>query len=118
MLGTDPDRHEDTLEQTIAALEGGPTTLNPDTALSIVDQWHAAVLSEDDLDLGDVASGLEELRDLLAADALDGTAIGGVLLRLGEATESAAQAANDERLTPTLQRLATLLTYGGNALAR
>jgi hypothetical protein len=117
MLGTDPDRHEISLEQTIAALEAGPTSLNPDTALHLVDLWHAAVLDEDDLDLGDVADGLAELRDLLAADTLDGAAIGDVLLRLGEATQVAAQAAADERLTPTLERLATLLSYGGNLLS-
>jgi hypothetical protein len=90
MLGTDPDTHEINLEQTIAALEAGPTALNPDTALSIVGLWHDVVVNEDSLDLGDVASGLAELRGLLAADALDGAAIGDVLLRLGEATEAAA----------------------------
>ena len=117
MQGTAPDLHEGNLDQTIAALEAGPASLNPDTGLAIVDQWHAAVLAEDEIDLGDVASGLEELRDLHAADALDGAAIGDVLLRLGEATEAVAQQVGDERLTPRLERLATLLSFGGNALS-
>jgi hypothetical protein len=117
MQGTTNDAHEDTLDQTIAALEGGPASLNPETALAIVNHWHATVLAEDEVDLSDVADGLGALRDLLAADALDGGAIGDVLLRLGEATAVAAQQANDERLTPLLERLATLLTFGGNALS-
>ena len=117
MQGTAPDLHDDTLDQTIAALEAGASRLNPETGRSIVDRWHSAVLAEDEVDLGDVAAGLAELRDLLAADALDGGAIGGVLLRLGGATEAAAGRAADARLTPRLQRLATLLTFAGNRLA-
>ncbi|HLT48680.1 MAG TPA: hypothetical protein VK002_15710 [Rubricoccaceae bacterium] len=117
MQGTTNDAHEDTLDQTIAALEAGPTALDPATGLAIVNQWYDTVLAQDDLDLGDVADGLAELRDLLAADALDGAAIGEVLLRLGEATQAAAQQAADERLTPMLERLATLLSFGGDALS-
>ena len=117
MLGTTPDSHELNLSQTQAALEGGVTGLSIDTALQIIDLWHGEVLAQDDLDLDDVAEGLAELRDLLRADALDGPAIGDTLVRLGEATQVAAQAAADARLTPLLERLATVLSMAGNALA-
>jgi hypothetical protein len=117
MHGTTPDQHALNLEQTAAALESGVTGLSIDAALAIVDRWHAEVLAEDELDLGDVAEGLAELRRLLAADALDGAAIGETLVRLGESTEIAAQQARDARLTPLLERLATLLSRAGNALS-
>ena len=117
MHGTTPDQHALSLEQTAAALESGVTGLSIDAALQIVDFWHGEVLAEDELDLGDVGAGLGELRDLLAADTLDGAAIGATLVRLGEATQVAAQQARDARMTPMLERLATLLSRAGNALS-
>ena len=117
MLGTTPDQHEINLDQTTAALEGGVVGLSIDTALQIVSFWHDEVLNVEEMDLGDVAAGLAELRDLLAAGALDGAAIGDVMIRLGEATQVAAQEAADERMTPTLERLATLLSRAGNWLS-
>lgn len=117
MLGTDPDLHEVNLIQTTAALEADVTTLALDTALQIIGMWYDAVLGEDEVDLGDVAAGLAELRDLLRADALDGPAIGETLVRLGQATYAAAQQAPDERLAPRLEQLATQLSMGGNILS-
>ena len=118
MIGTTPDLHEDALAQTVAALEAGPTTLTPDTALAIIDQWHGAAVAESEIDLGAVASGLAALRGLLSTDGpFDGGAIGDVLLQLGEATQAVAAQARDARLTPRLEKLATLLTFGGNRLS-
>ncbi len=117
MIGTTRDEHEQNLEQTAAALESGITGLTIDTALSIVDRWHSEVVTEDDMDLSDVAAGLEELRGLLSADSLDGAAIGETMVRLGESTQIAAQQAADERMTPLLERLATLLSRAGNLLS-
>ena len=121
MLGTDPDLEAVNLDQTIAALEAGVTTLAPETAVQILTMWYDTVLGESNgegnLDLSDVAEGIGEVRDLLQHDALDTALLGDALIRLGESTFVVAQLADDERLTPQLEHLATLLSRGGNLLS-
>lgn len=116
MRGSTPDTHRDTLDQTEAALDGPITSLTPSAALGLVDHWRTACLDATDLDLSGVAAGLSELRDLLSADALDGRAIGDTLAGLADATNAAAAQAPDERLQPTLERIATNLSRAATAL--
>jgi len=104
------------LEQTIAALDGGPMTLNPDSGLQIVRTWIDTLRSTERPVLLQVAALLEELEEQLAMDELDGPTIGDLMVRLGESTRSAADEANDERLMPRLDRLATVLVSAGQAL--
>ena len=116
MRGSTPDTGRVTLEQTEAALDGPITSLTPSAALGIVDHWRTACLDEDQLDLSGVAAGLADLRDLLAGDRLDGSAIADTLAGLAEATREAAAAAPDERVQPRLERIATNLDRAATAL--
>ena len=116
MRGSTPDTHRDTLDQTAAALDGPVTALTPSAALDLVDHWRTACLDADGLDLSGVAGGLSALRDHLTGDALDGRAIGDTLAGLAEATRAAAAQGTDERLRPTLERLATNLSRAATAL--
>lgn len=116
MHGSTSDSDRATLDDTVAALDGPVTALTPSAALGIVDHWRTACLNATSLDLSGVAGGLSELRDLLSGDALDGTAIGNVLAGLADATRAAATQSPDERMTPTLQRLATHLDRAASAL--
>ena len=117
MLGTTPDSHEHTLAQTEAALDGDLTAITPSAAVGLLDHWQTECASADtDVDLGDVSAGLGELRDLLAADALDGRAIGDALRSLAQSTRAVAAQTPDERLTPRLERIATLLARAASAL--
>ena len=116
MRGSTPDTGRVTLEQTEAALEGPITALTPSAARGIVDHWRTACLDADGLELSGVAGGLSDLRDLLGADTLDRRAIADALAGLAEATREAATLAPDERVTPTLERIATNLDRAASML--
>lgn len=104
------------LEQTLAALEGGPMTLDPNTGVQIIRTWLDSLRQAELPALHHIADLLEALEEELASDRMDGPIIGDIMVRLGEATRSAAADAQDERIMPRLDRLATLLTSGGQAL--
>ena len=114
MTGTTPDTHPEALDQTVAALESGPTGMTPSTALGLVDHWRTECANAADADLGEVSAGLGRLGDLLRADRLDGRAIGETLRGLSESTTAAAS--GDARLGPTLERLGALLARAASAL--
>lgn len=116
MTGTTPDTHLAALDQTEAGLSGGVTGLTPGAALGLIDHWRTACASATDADLGAVSAGLGRLSDLLRADRLDGRAIGETLLQLADDTSAAATAAPDERMTPRLERIGTLLASAARAL--
>ena len=112
----DTDAHAE-LDQTLAALEAGPTALQPSTAISTIEFWEARTRDAQEDLLAPVADGLGQLKALLAADRLDGTAIGDALVDLADATDVVVGQTDDARLAPTLERLASMLRMGGNALA-
>lgn len=116
MHGTTPGTDSVTLADTEAALSGPITSLTPSLARNIVDHWRTACLDATDLDLSEVAGGLSDLRDLLSGDSLDGRAIGNTLAGLAESTRAAAAQAPDERVGPTLERIATNLDRAATAL--
>ena len=116
MRGSTPDDGRVTLDQTEAALEGPITALTPAAALGIVDHWRTACQDTETLDLTGVSAGLSDLRDLLSADTLDGRAIADTLAGLAEATREAAAQGPDERVTPTLERIATNLDRAATML--
>jgi hypothetical protein len=105
------------LDDTIAALEGGLTTVSIDSALRIVRLWEETLRGSDRAELHPLAELLSELHDALSVDRLDGPAIGDLLVQLGEGTTAAAADAMDDRVGPTLERLGTILTAAGTSLA-
>jgi|GEM_PF-2097204 len=105
------------LEDTIAALEGGPTTVSMGSARRIVELWEGTLRGSDRPELHPLAALLAELGEALAADHLDGGAIGDLLVQLGEGTAAVAAAAGDDRIAPALDRLGALLSAAGGALA-
>jgi hypothetical protein len=112
----DTDAHAE-LDQTIAALEAGPTSLQPSTAIATIEFWEARARDSQEALLAPVADGLAQLKGLLSDDRLDGQAIGGALLELADATDAVVAQTDDARLGPNLERLASMLRMGGNALS-
>lgn len=105
------------LDEATAAIESGLSSLTPTSAQAIIDRWHSACSQANaDVDLGAVASGLASLRDLLAADALDGPAIGSVLRALADDTAAVSAGLGEARWTPTLDRLAASLGRAATAI--
>lgn len=112
----DHDRTAIDLEETLAAVDGGVTGLTPSTATALIERWELAIQESRIEGLDSIVANLRALREELAADRLDGAAIGGLLAELGEGTERAAADAQDERLTPLLERLGSGLRRAGAAL--
>ena len=112
----DTDAHAE-LDQTLAALEAGPTALQPSTALSTIEFWEAKMRDSQEALLAPVAEGLGQLKALLSADRLDGASIGDALITLADATDVVVGQTDDARLSPTLERLATMLRTGGTVLS-
>ncbi len=113
--GLNDQAHQD-LDTTIAALEGGVTSLAPQTALKVIQVWEDTLRNSEDERLHGIGNLLNELRDALEPDRLDGSRIGGLMLRLGNQTAEAAADADDARMTPRVETLATLLQRAGRAL--
>jgi len=118
MLGTTPDLPDDGLDQTVDILDSGVTALTPSAALTVIERWRDACLTDDTLDLEAVAAGLDELHGLLSADLLDGGAIARTLAGLADATAAVASQTDEERVTPGLERLAASLGRAADMLGR
>ena len=105
---------DSSLDQTIAALDGGLTGLSPSAATANIDGWISTLSGNESL--AGIADDLRALRDALTSSPLDGAAIGDLLVRLGAQTTSAASTA-DAGASPQLSRLGGLLETAGNALS-
>lgn len=112
----DSTQAKEDLAVTVAALEGGIDTLNPDTGQRIVAMWRNVLRRSDWPSAHHIASLLDELHDRLAADEIDGSAVGDLMVQLAEATRVAAADAVDVRSDPMLDKLAVLLERAGRAL--
>ncbi len=99
-----------TVDETIAALQGGVTAIPAEAAVANIEGWQAQLEGSDDPAVQELASQLGELSTALQADTLDGAAIGGLLVSLGEGTIAAA--GGDAGLT----ELGGLLTEAGSSL--
>lgn len=110
------DTYQRDLDDTAAALEADVTMLSPSAAVRVIDLWYDTLKNAERDDLHLIANLLDELREELQSDRLDGGSIGDLLLRLGTQTTAVAADADDARLSPKLERLGTLLTRAGTAL--
>lgn len=97
-------------------LERGLPVLPLSKAVNRIDDWRRKLLDTERDDLRPLADGLGDLHAHLTGARLDGTAIGALLVRLGQQTEDVAGAA-DEALQKGLRRLGSLLRHAGHALA-
>lgn len=103
------------LDTTIGALQGGLTSVNPATAVSVISNWQQQLQGSSDSTLKSIAEDLGDLKDQLTSGNLDGKAIGAVLTRLGSKTATAAASA-DGQVASKLQTLGKLLSGAGSSL--
>ncbi len=99
-----------TVDETISALKGGLTAIPLDAAIANIEDWQAQLGGSSDAAVQDISSQLGELKTALQADTIDGTEVGGLLVRLGKGTTAAA--GGDSGLT----ELGSVLTQAGNGL--
>ena len=108
--------HAAEVAATVDFLEKGLTEVPLSKGINRIDDWRRELLATDRDDLRPVADALGELRDALVGEERDSAVIGGVLVRLGEMTEAAADGAAPP-VQDSLRRLGSLLRHAGSALA-
>jgi ABC-type transporter Mla subunit MlaD len=103
---------DSTLDTTISALQGGLTSIDATTAVSVIDTWQQTLSGAG---LTDIADDLGQLKTALTSSNLDGAQIGEILSRLGSKTSAAAGTAPAE-YESRLQQLGQLLSQSGTSL--
>lgn len=104
------------LDATVGALEKGVTDVPLSAGADTIDLWQTRLTDAGDPALTRIAATLGELRTLLAAQPVDGAAVGSLLSQLGEQTTGAARSAPPE-LAGKLAQLGDLLSGEGQRLA-
>lgn len=99
-----------TVSETIAALEGGLTSLPIEAAVANIEGWQSTLEASNETSLQNLGAQLGELSTALQAETIDGEEVSRLLVSLGEGTS--AVAAGDEELA----RLGTLLSDAGGSL--
>lgn len=100
------------LDQTIAALQGGLTSVPPETAVSVISSFEQQAQG---LGASELASGLTNLKQLLTSGNASGAEIGQALSQLGSQTSAIASGA-DPAFADKLQQLGELLSSAGQSL--
>ena len=108
--------HAAAIAATVDDVERGLTLLPLSKGINRIDDWRRELTDTERDDLRPIADALGELHGALTGEGRDAAVIGGLLVRIGELTEAAADGA-DGALQPGLRRLGSLLRHAGSALA-
>ncbi|MBC8123387.1 MAG: hypothetical protein H7Y22_16305 [Gemmatimonadaceae bacterium] len=96
------------LDQTIAALQGGLTSIPPETAVAVIESWQQKLQGTD------LADDLGQLKAALSGGSASAS-VSSLLSDLGEdTTETASSASGD--VASKLQQLGQLLSQAGTSL--
>ena len=104
------------LDNTLAALKDGITSLAVDKAVKNIDGWEKALGETDKPELETITKDLGKLKKMLQGGELDGAAIGKLLTKLGKATTKAAADA-PAASTKKLKSLGEMLASAAKNLA-
>ncbi|MGV0024948.1 hypothetical protein [Phormidesmis priestleyi] len=96
------------LDSTIAALQGGLTSLPPEAAVGAIESW------QQQLQGTEIAETLGQLKQALTAGG--GSSIGSLLADLGSQTSAAAGSASGDAASK-LQQLGQLLAQAGSSIS-
>jgi hypothetical protein len=103
-------------DSTTAALNEGVRSLAIQRAISEADGWQKRLEASGDPLLQPIVDNLGELKELLAAETLDGGAIGRLLVDLGDQTQAVAVSGKASPMADRLQLLSQLLTDEGRSV--
>lgn len=103
---------EQTLDATISALQGGLTSINPASAVGVIDTWRQTLSGAG---LTDIVSDLDDLKSALTGGVPNGSRIGSILSSLGSKTTAASGSA-PANYQSKLDQLGQLLTKAGSSL--
>ena len=105
------------LESLSEALQGDLSSIDPDTALKMIDELHGLVHQSKQPEAKEIATGLKELQKQLKRKEPSGHELGELIGHLGEQTSEIAAQAEKELKAP-LQRLGKQLVKVGRSLAK
>lgn len=105
------------LESLSEALQGDLSSIDPDTALKMIDELHGLVHQSKQPEAKEIATGLKELQKQLKRKEPSGHELGELIGHLGEQTSEIAAGAEKELKAP-LQRLGKQLVKVGRSLAK
>ncbi|MCY7273191.1 MAG: hypothetical protein LH702_05465 [Phormidesmis sp. CAN_BIN44] len=97
------------LDSTIAALQGGITSLPPEAAVSAIESWQSQLQGTE------IAETLSELKMALEGSGTGSSSIGEILSDLGSQTTTSAGTATGDAMSK-LQQLGQLLSKAGSSL--
>lgn len=101
------------LDQTIAALQGGLTSVPPETAVSVIGSFEQQAQG---LGASELASSLSNLKQLLTSGNASAQELSQALSQLGSQTSVIASGAEPD-VANKLQQLGELLSSAGQSLA-
>ena len=116
---TGSDDHSELMEKLDSlseVLDGDVSSVAPDAAFALIDEWHSLVQKTKGADFKEVASGLKELQKLLGEEDA-GHEVGELLSHLGTQT-SEMSADADKGLKRPLKHLGKQLSKVGMSLAK
>lgn len=113
--GTEGPAKNQSPDETATLLEGGVSALTPAAALPVVNGWINRLEAADFEGHEEIADYLEELRDQLQQNPVDGAEVGDLLVQLGTKTTAAATFATGADAIG-LNRLGTVLSAAGGSL--
>lgn len=106
------------VDAVIAAAQGGLTKLSPKAAIDALDPLREKLHNSGEPTLEKIADDLDDLKDELDNDKIDGRKVGGILQKLGTNTTAASSGSSAGAASAKLATLGKLLTTAGNSLAR
>ena len=105
------------LDSLLSKLDEDLTTLDADTALSLVDEWYDSLHKAKEPEIKEIAASLKDLKQLLKSGKATGHEIGEVLIEISEQIAHVASDASKDLKTP-LQKLGKLLKGAGTTLGK
>jgi hypothetical protein len=103
------------IDSTTAYLEGLPTGVEIESATESIEAWIETLKDDGRPQLTKIAGELQNLRQLLSENQLNGKTIGKVMITLGELTTQAAPMA-EGGIADRLTRLGGWLTKAGQSM--
>lgn len=105
------------LDDTIAALQGDLTSIDPASAIDLLERWQAVLADAEEEGAEDLASLLVQLQSELENEEPSAALIAELLAQLSSSTQDLADSVDDEA-AGKLQLLADLLGDAGDNLER
>jgi hypothetical protein len=101
----------------VAVLQGGVKRLGMEGALGMIETWEQRLAASESPELIPISDNLSDLRIQLLAGDSDPSAVGRLLMTLGEQVGSVVESDISAPVADRLSQLSALLTEQGNAHA-